>query len=344
MSTSSAMKPSGSAPGIVAASGAFGGSPSQPLYLAGTRTACTPPMFGHRTGDRRNPVVAEPVGVARMRRSGSCRLFFSESGTCSLRRRCSPQASRTAPLPQPPNASCRPNLTRYLKFVSDIRQHPPAVRLGRMTDLHDLAGVLHVHSTYSDGTGTVPEIAAAARANGLDFLLLTDHDTLAARDRGEEGWHDAVLMLVGEEVSPRRENHYLAFGLERPIDHARALAAADRRPRERGGRIRLPVAPVLEGLGALQARRRGHAVARPRMHRLHGPRALELRHRHRRAGEQHPRAPALHRRPGPLHRPSAAPQPRAVGPRSARAGAASRSAAWTRTRSGSACGAGCRCG
>jgi hypothetical protein len=88
-----------------------------------------------------------------------------------------------------------------------------------MSQLHDLAGVLHVHSTYSDGTGTVPEIAAAARSNGLDFLLLTDHDTLAARDHGEEGWHDGVLVLVGEEVSPYRKNHYLAFGLEQPIDH-----------------------------------------------------------------------------------------------------------------------------
>lgn len=86
-------------------------------------------------------------------------------------------------------------------------------------DLHEIAGVIHVHSTYSDGTGTVPEIAAAARANDLDFVLLTDHDTLAARDNGEEGWHDSVLVLVGEEVSPYRENHYLAFGLDRPIDH-----------------------------------------------------------------------------------------------------------------------------
>src|SRR5262245_41600331 len=94
-----------------------------------------------------------------------------------------------------------------------------------MSELHDLAGVLHVHSTYSDGTGTVPEIAAAARANALDFVLLTDHDTLAARDHGEEGWHDGVLVLVGEEVSPHRENHYIAFGLERPIDHAGLSAA-----------------------------------------------------------------------------------------------------------------------
>ena len=41
--------------------------------------------------------------------------------------------------------------------------------------LHDLTGVLHVHSTYSDGTGTVPEIAAAARANGLElWSFVTD--------------------------------------------------------------------------------------------------------------------------------------------------------------------------
>jgi hypothetical protein len=102
--------------------------------------------------------------------------------------------------------------------------------------LHEIAGVLHVHSTYSDGTGTVPEIAAAARANGLDFVLLTDHDTLAARENGEEGWHDSVLVLVGEEVSPYRENHFLAFGLDQPIDH-RGLGCGEivQRVNEAGG-------------------------------------------------------------------------------------------------------------
>jgi hypothetical protein len=87
-------------------------------------------------------------------------------------------------------------------------------------EFHDLAGVIHVHSLYSDGTGTVPEIAAAAAANGLDYVLLTDHDTLLAKRCGEEGWHGSVLVLVGEEVSPLRENHYLAFGLDRPIEHS----------------------------------------------------------------------------------------------------------------------------
>jgi hypothetical protein len=78
---------------------------------------------------------------------------------------------------------------------------------------------VHLHSTHSDGTGTVEEIAAAGRANGLDVILLTDHDTLAARENGEEGWHGSVLVLVGEEVSPKDQNHYLAFGLDRVIDH-----------------------------------------------------------------------------------------------------------------------------
>lgn len=85
-----------------------------------------------------------------------------------------------------------------------------------MARLHDLACVMHLHSTHSDGTGTVPEIAAAGRANGLDVVLLTDHDTLAADD----AWHGSVLVLVGHEVSPRDQNHFLAFGTDRVIDHS----------------------------------------------------------------------------------------------------------------------------
>ena len=85
--------------------------------------------------------------------------------------------------------------------------------------LNDLACVVHLHSTYSDGTGTVQQIARAARRSGVDVVLLTDHDTLEARDRGEEGWYGPVLLLAGEEVSPLGGDHYLAFGLDEAIDH-----------------------------------------------------------------------------------------------------------------------------
>jgi hypothetical protein len=84
----------------------------------------------------------------------------------------------------------------------------------------DLACVIHCHSTFSDGTGTAPEIAAAAARAGADAVLLTDHDSLEARRRGHERWHGSVLMCIGEEVSPRGANHYLAFGLDEEVRHA----------------------------------------------------------------------------------------------------------------------------
>src|SRR3954466_982362 len=83
--------------------------------------------------------------------------------------------------------------------------------------MHDLACVVHLHSTYSDGTGTVGEIMRAAKRAEVDVVLLTDHDTLAAKTNGEEGWHGSVLLLAGAGVGPLGGNHYLAFGLDRHV-------------------------------------------------------------------------------------------------------------------------------
>jgi len=102
--------------------------------------------------------------------------------------------------------------------------------------MHDLACVVHLHSTHSDGTGTVPEIARAAARAKADVVLLTDHDTLEAKRRGEEGWYGDVLLLAGEEVSPLGKNHYLAFGVDEHIRH-RGLDACGitRAVRDAGG-------------------------------------------------------------------------------------------------------------
>src|SRR4051812_40244876 len=85
---------------------------------------------------------------------------------------------------------------------------PSPARLPAVPAPVDLACVVHCHSTYSDGTGTVPQIARAAARAGADAVLLTDHDTVAAKDRGEEGWYGTVLVCVGFEVSPVGRNHY----------------------------------------------------------------------------------------------------------------------------------------
>ena len=83
--------------------------------------------------------------------------------------------------------------------------------------LYDYTGVIHFHSSYSfDGRVDVERILKAAGETGLDFLMLTDHSTLGAKRDGKEGWHGRVLLIVGQEISPRF-NHYLAFGVDEEI-------------------------------------------------------------------------------------------------------------------------------
>ena len=85
--------------------------------------------------------------------------------------------------------------------------------------LVDVSCVVHLHTTYSDGTATMEEIVAAAAGAGVNLVLLTDHDSLGARRDGWEGRHGEVCVLVGTEVSPK-QGHYLAFGVDQDIPHA----------------------------------------------------------------------------------------------------------------------------
>lgn len=76
-------------------------------------------------------------------------------------------------------------------------------------------GAIHMHSTFSDGTGEVPDIAKFADEVGLDFIILTDHNTLRALQEGFEKWYDNTLLLVGCEINDKEnKNHYLAFGID----------------------------------------------------------------------------------------------------------------------------------
>ncbi|MFI5182967.1 MAG: PHP domain-containing protein [Vicinamibacteria bacterium] len=77
-----------------------------------------------------------------------------------------------------------------------------------------LAGVVHVHTTRSDGGGSPEEVVAEARKAGLGFVALTDHNNLDAKN--VEGYHDGVLVLVGTEVSTTA-GHLVGLGLPDPL-------------------------------------------------------------------------------------------------------------------------------
>ena len=81
--------------------------------------------------------------------------------------------------------------------------------------MFEYVGSIHMHSTFSDGTGDVTDIAKFADEVGLDFIMLTDHNTLRALQEGYEKWYGNTLLLVGCEINDKENrNHYLAFGID----------------------------------------------------------------------------------------------------------------------------------
>jgi len=83
--------------------------------------------------------------------------------------------------------------------------------------MHEYIGAIHMHSVYSDGSGKVEDIITDANEVGLDYIMLTDHNTLRALKEGYEGWHNDTLLLVGCEINDKEnKNHYLAFGIDEP--------------------------------------------------------------------------------------------------------------------------------
>jgi hypothetical protein len=70
----------------------------------------------------------------------------------------------------------------------------------------------HLHTVHSDGRRTPAELAAAARAAGLDFFVSTEHNTSSASLQWGEHAGDDLLIINGEEVTTR-SGHWSAWNL-----------------------------------------------------------------------------------------------------------------------------------
>ncbi|MCD6594077.1 histidinol-phosphatase [bacterium] len=78
--------------------------------------------------------------------------------------------------------------------------------------LFEYVGVMHIHTTDSDGSKTHDEIINMAQKYDLDFLAFSDHMTL--EHKSKEGWYDKTLVIVGYEHQDKDDkNHYLVFGM-----------------------------------------------------------------------------------------------------------------------------------
>ena len=74
-----------------------------------------------------------------------------------------------------------------------------------------IRGAIHVHTRRSDGTGTVDEVAAAARRAGLQFVIFTDHGD-GTRGSDTPVYRNGVLCIDAVEISTNG-GHVVALGL-----------------------------------------------------------------------------------------------------------------------------------
>jgi len=98
-----------------------------------------------------------------------------------------------------------------------------------MNDLIALRTSIHMHTYASDGNGCIEDICRCATKEGIDCVVISDHDTLGHKINGFVG---PVLVLTGEEITPgyseqvtktgqvkgvSANNHLLTLGLTKDI-------------------------------------------------------------------------------------------------------------------------------
>ncbi len=81
-----------------------------------------------------------------------------------------------------------------------------------LIELGDLKGDLHCHSTASDGTASIEQMAVAARDAGYEYLAITDH---------------SASFGFGDEVSPDRLREHIERIRSTEIDGIKLLAGSE---------------------------------------------------------------------------------------------------------------------
>jgi hypothetical protein len=128
-----------------------------------------------------------------------------------------------------PEDGCTVKVKASFQFNAEMKKH------------RWLKGDLHMHSVHSDGSYTLEEIRKIAEAKGLDFVALTDHNTVSQNRCIPKS--EKVVFIPGMELTTYF-GHSNLLGVKDPIKDFRVQDLSDihahlKEARENGARIAL---------------------------------------------------------------------------------------------------------
>jgi hypothetical protein len=95
-------------------------------------------------------------------------------------------------------------------------------------DFYHYSGVIHVHTSFSDGGGSFDEIASEAKKLGLDYIITTDHNTIEPFQVDHSRWIDKTVLIPSIEIATEDwAGHFFVLGDETPMEQTSEVKSYD---------------------------------------------------------------------------------------------------------------------
>lgn len=108
-------------------------------------------------------------------------------------------------------------------IAPEMRESNWSIELARKEELpellavSDIKGVVHSHSTYSDGINSINEMAAYSREQGYEYLVMTDHSKSAFYANGLQPARVEQQFLEIDQLNQQWDDFTILKGIESDI-------------------------------------------------------------------------------------------------------------------------------
>lgn len=107
-----------------------------------------------------------------------------------------------------------PPCAREMPYIIERARKGP---LPKLIEASDIKGIIHSHSNWSDGSNTLEEMAEAAQARGLEYLVISDHSKSAFYANGLTEERIKAQHQLVDELNARLKGFRIFKSIESDI-------------------------------------------------------------------------------------------------------------------------------